>query len=128
MTDLISSQQVSWWAVHDFVDAVLAQANCGALPWPGTPAWCEMSAGDPRKLLSLAQFGVHHALPSCFCAGNRLFNPLSVLPLFSRRRVGCVLHVGSAAGKTSSGLLRTIALPWSTIDTQTVNPDSDGPL
>jgi hypothetical protein len=56
------SQQVSWLEVHTFVDALLAQANCGALPWPGTPAWCEMSAGDPRKLLALAQFGVHHAL------------------------------------------------------------------
>jgi hypothetical protein len=58
----LDSQQVSWWEVHEFVGAVAAQANCGALPWPGTPAWCEMSAGDPRKLLALAQFGVHHAL------------------------------------------------------------------
>lgn len=56
------SRQVSWLEVHTFVDALVAQANCGELPWPGTPSWCELSAGDPRKLLALAQFGEHHAL------------------------------------------------------------------
>jgi Protein of unknown function (DUF2742) len=53
---------VYWWAVHEFMEAALAQANTGPLPWPGTPAWCELADGDPRKLLALAEFGVHHAL------------------------------------------------------------------
>ncbi|WP_343598892.1 DUF2742 domain-containing protein [Mycobacterium sp.] len=57
-----ASQQVSWWPVHEFVAAVLAQPNYGPLPWPGTPAWCELAVGDHRKLLALAQFGEHHAL------------------------------------------------------------------
>ncbi|PJE07944.1 DUF2742 domain-containing protein [Mycobacterium sp.] len=56
------SQQVSWWETHEFYQAALAQANVGPLPWPGTPAWCELAAGDPRKMLALASFGVHHAL------------------------------------------------------------------
>jgi hypothetical protein len=56
------SQQVSWFEVHLFVESLVAQANCGPLPWPGTPAWCEMDDLDPRKLLAVAQFGVHFAL------------------------------------------------------------------
>ncbi|MEY8015251.1 DUF2742 domain-containing protein [Mycobacterium servetii] len=56
------SQQVSWYETHEFMQALLAQANCGPLPWPGTPSWCELADGDPRKLLSLAAFGVHNAL------------------------------------------------------------------
>ena len=56
------SQQVSWWETHEFYQAALAQANVGPLPWPGTPAWCELASGDPRKMLALASFGVHHAL------------------------------------------------------------------
>lgn len=60
--DPTASQAVSWYPVHEFLQAVLAQANCGPLPWPGTPSWCELSDGDPRKLLALAEFGQHHAL------------------------------------------------------------------
>jgi Protein of unknown function (DUF2742) len=57
-----SSQEVSWWCVHQFLEAALAQANIGPLPWAGTPAWCELSDGDPRKLLALAIAGEHHVL------------------------------------------------------------------
>lgn len=60
--DRFASQQVNWWEAHLFMQAALAQANCGPLPWPGTPAWCAMSDGDPRKMLALAEFGEHHAL------------------------------------------------------------------
>lgn len=56
------SRQVSWEPVHAFLEAVVAQANAGPLPWPGTPSWCAMSDGDPRKLLALAAFGEHHVL------------------------------------------------------------------
>ncbi len=56
------SQQVAWWPVHEFLTAMLDQANTGPLPWAGTPAWCELADSDPRKLLALAQFGEHHAL------------------------------------------------------------------
>ncbi|RFZ08113.1 DUF2742 domain-containing protein [Mycobacterium marinum] len=62
MPNTTESQQVSWWSVSQFVNAVLGQANAGPLPWPGTPSWCAMSDGDPRKLLAVAEFGVHHAL------------------------------------------------------------------
>jgi hypothetical protein len=58
----VHSQQVAWLPVYEFVQALVAQANCGPLPWAGTPTWLEMSDGDPRKLLAVAQFGVHHAL------------------------------------------------------------------
>lgn len=44
------------------MQAAVDQANAGPLPWAGTPEWCAMSDGDPRKLLSLAIDGVHHVL------------------------------------------------------------------
>lgn len=61
MSDL-GSQQVAWAPVHDFLQAAVAQANVGPLPWAGTPAWCELADGDPRKLLALAVAGEHHTL------------------------------------------------------------------
>ncbi|MBP2455191.1 DUF2742 domain-containing protein [Mycolicibacterium lutetiense] len=57
-----ASQQVSWWPVHEFITAAVAQANYGPLPIAGTPAWCELADGDPRKLLALAVAGDHHVL------------------------------------------------------------------
>ncbi|BBY36326.1 hypothetical protein MMAN_04600 [Mycobacterium mantenii] len=58
----IASQQVSWWETHQFVERMLAQANTGQLPWAGSPAWCAMADGDPRKVLALAVDGEHHVL------------------------------------------------------------------
>ena len=55
-----SSQQVSWWPVHEFITELVAQAN--NLPVAGTPAWCALADNDPRKLLSLAAEGEHHVL------------------------------------------------------------------
>ena len=57
-----ASREVSWWSVHLFIEAVVAQANCGPLPAAGTPAWGALADGDPRKLLSLAVAGEHHVL------------------------------------------------------------------
>lgn len=57
-----ASQQVSWWPTHEFLDAALAQANCGPLPMAGTPAWGALSDTDPRKILALAAAGEHHVL------------------------------------------------------------------
>jgi hypothetical protein len=57
-----SSQQVSWWTVHEFIESAVAQANYGPLPAAGTPAWCALADGDPRKLLALAVAGEHHVL------------------------------------------------------------------
>lgn len=56
------SQEVSWWSTHLFIEALLAQANCGPLPMAGTPAWCALADDDPRKLLALAAAGEHHVL------------------------------------------------------------------
>jgi hypothetical protein len=55
-----SSQQVSWWSVHEFVQAVLNQVN----DWPtlGTPAWCSLANDDPRKWAAVLDGGQHHAL------------------------------------------------------------------
>lgn len=54
------SQQVSWWSVHEFVDAVLSQVN----NWPmaGTPAWCCLARDDPRKWAAVLDAGQHHTL------------------------------------------------------------------
>jgi hypothetical protein len=62
MSSGFASQQVSFWSTYEFMQAAVAQANAGPLPWAGTPEWCELADGDPRKLLALASFGVHHAL------------------------------------------------------------------
>jgi len=56
------SQQRSWWPVHEFIEAVVRQANCGPIPAAGTPTWCGLSDGDPLKLFSLAVDGEHHVL------------------------------------------------------------------
>ncbi|WP_263425161.1 DUF2742 domain-containing protein [Mycobacterium avium] len=44
------------------MERMLAQADTGPLCWAGTPDWCAMADGDPRKLLALAMDGVHHVL------------------------------------------------------------------
>jgi len=54
------SRSVAWWPVHEFMAALLAQAN--DLPPAGTPAWCALGDGDPRKVLSVAAAGEHHVL------------------------------------------------------------------
>lgn len=56
------SQQRAWWPVHQFLEAVVAQANYGPIPAAGTPSWCALADGDPRKLLSVAVEGEHHVL------------------------------------------------------------------
>ncbi|AYE93449.1 hypothetical protein C0J29_00080 [Mycobacterium paragordonae] len=56
------SQQCAWWPVHEFLEAVVQQANYGQIPAPGTPSWCALADGDPRKLLSVAIAGEHHVL------------------------------------------------------------------
>lgn len=56
----IESRSVAWWPVHEFVAALLSQVN--DLPTAGTPAWCTLGDGDPRKLLAVAVAGEHHVL------------------------------------------------------------------
>ncbi|MFS0900293.1 DUF2742 domain-containing protein [Mycolicibacterium litorale] len=56
-----TSQEVSWWATHVFITALVNQANT-TLPWAGTPAWRALDDADPRKLLALAAAGEHHVL------------------------------------------------------------------
>jgi hypothetical protein len=58
--DITGSQQVSWLAVHDFVSAVLDQAN--GYPMAGTPAWCSLAHDDPQKWAAVLDAGQHHAL------------------------------------------------------------------
>lgn len=48
--------------MHEFIEAVLRQANCGPIPAAGTPSWCALADGDPRKLLAVAVDGEHHVL------------------------------------------------------------------
>lgn len=56
------SQEVQWWPVHQFIEAVVAQANTGPIPTAGTPAWDALADGDPAKLLAVAVAGEHHVL------------------------------------------------------------------
>ncbi len=57
----VESRSVSWWPVHEFVAALVAQANTTP-PTAGTPAWCALADDDPRKLLAVAAAGEHHVL------------------------------------------------------------------
>lgn len=58
----VVSRQVSWWPCHQFLEAAVAQANCGPLPLAGTPSWQALADTDIRKLLALAEAGVYSAL------------------------------------------------------------------
>lgn len=55
-----ASQQVSWWAVHEFVVPRLQQA--GDWPLVGTPAWCLLETRDPRKWAAVLDAAQHWAL------------------------------------------------------------------
>jgi Protein of unknown function (DUF2742) len=54
-----SSQQVSWWSVHQFVVAHLQVKH-----WPmiGSPDWCEQDDDDPAKLAAVLDAAQHWAL------------------------------------------------------------------
>jgi hypothetical protein len=56
----IESRSVSWWPTHEFISALVDQAN--HLPVAGTTAWCALEDADPAKLLALAAAGEHHVL------------------------------------------------------------------
>ena len=55
-----SSSQVSFAESLAFLERVAPDRDPSL--WPGTPAWCELDDSDPRKLVALAEFGLHHAL------------------------------------------------------------------
>lgn len=54
------SRAVAWWPCHEFIRALVARYN--DLPVAGTPSWCGMDDGDPRKLIALAAAGEHQVL------------------------------------------------------------------
>lgn len=56
------SRQVSWWSVHEFVTAALSHAEVSSWPVVGTPTWCSLADGDPRKWASLFDAAQHWAL------------------------------------------------------------------
>lgn len=56
------SQQVSWWSVHEFVTAALSRADVPSWPMLGTPAWCALADGDPRKWAAVLDASQHWAL------------------------------------------------------------------
>ena len=53
----VASREVDWYAVSEFVRPLLR--SC---PWPGTPAWCELSDHDPAKLAAVLWAGALWAL------------------------------------------------------------------
>jgi Protein of unknown function (DUF2742) len=57
---LITSQQVNWWTVHEYMAAALA----AACSWPmaGTPEWCALNDSDPAKTAALFDAAQHWAL------------------------------------------------------------------
>jgi hypothetical protein len=55
-----SSSQVSLSEALAFIERTEPDRDTSL--WPGTPAWCELDDDDPRKLLALAEFGLHHVV------------------------------------------------------------------
>jgi hypothetical protein len=55
-----SSQQMSWWDVHEYVTAVLE--HTGSWPMAGTPEWCALADDDPAKTAALLDAAQHWAL------------------------------------------------------------------
>ena len=51
-----ASQQVSWWPVHEFVE----ELDLADLPFPGTPAWCDLD--NEHKTLACIAAAEHYAL------------------------------------------------------------------
>ena len=60
MTAAVSSQQTSWWPVHEHVAAFLE--SVGSSPMVGAPAWCALDDDDPRKLAAIFDAAQHWAL------------------------------------------------------------------
>jgi hypothetical protein len=60
MTSIISSQQVSWWSVHEWVAPRLDKVS----QWPllGTPAWELLDDRDPVKWAGAIDGSQHWAL------------------------------------------------------------------
>ena len=58
----VGSSQVAWFPVHEFVESIKAQLDCGPIPEAGTPDWQALADGDPRKLVACAEAGVHWSL------------------------------------------------------------------
>ena len=56
----VSSQQVSWWSVHEHVVPLLE--SVGSWPMVGTPAWCALNADDPAKLAAIYDAAQHWSL------------------------------------------------------------------
>jgi hypothetical protein len=57
-----SSQQASFWEVHTFVDAAIRQVGVTSWPMAGTPSWCLLADGDPRKFAALFDAAQHWIL------------------------------------------------------------------
>jgi len=56
----IGSQQVSWWAVREWVQPLLETA--GDYPAAGTPAWIALPDNDRRKWAACLDATQHHVL------------------------------------------------------------------
>ncbi len=65
----VSSQQVSWWSVHEHVAPILMAVR--SWPTAGTPQWCALDDGDPVKLAAIFDAAQHWALRLETCQQQR---------------------------------------------------------
>jgi Protein of unknown function (DUF2742) len=56
----LSSQQVSWWSVHEHIAPILSSVE--SWPTAGTPQWCALDDDDPHKLAALLDAAQHWIL------------------------------------------------------------------
>lgn len=62
MNSRVESQEVNWWAVHEYVEKLSNALDSSWPPLLGTPAWCQLDDEDPAKLASLLDASQHFAL------------------------------------------------------------------
>ena len=58
--NIVASQQVSWWSVHEHVAPMLDSVQ--SRPMVGTPEWCDLDDDDPVKMAALFDAAQHWAL------------------------------------------------------------------
>jgi Protein of unknown function (DUF2742) len=58
----LTSQQVDWRSVYEYVQRILEGLGIQCFPLAGTPAWASLDDNDPVKLVAALNYAPHWAL------------------------------------------------------------------
>jgi Protein of unknown function (DUF2742) len=82
---MLSSRQVCWWDVHDFVSPLLTFID--SWPMVGTPAWCQLASDDSQKLAAVFDAAQHWALRVETCQEARCHTSHDFAAAFDWKRI-----------------------------------------